>query len=134
MTKWFKGNNCLLLNGMSMSRGRLRVPATGYYHVYSMLDISYHIYKHSDRHLVIPADQTFLIHSIYRSNIYTGTDEEILSTYHPYEFSKNGVFGRFDTYLSSDIHLRAGDEVYVKVSNISQVNSPPKNVLGIYML
>ena len=134
MTKWFKGNNCLLLNGMSMSRGRLRVPATGYYHVYSMLDISYHFYRNSDGHLAIPTGHASLIHSIYRSNIYTDTDEEILSTYHPYEFSKNGIFGRFDTCLSSDIYLKAGDEVYVKVSNISQVNSPPKNVLGIYML
>ena len=134
VTKWFKGNNCLLLNGMSMSRGRLRVPASGYYHVYSMLDISYHLYKKSDRQLAIPTDHGSLIHSIYRSNIYTSTDDEILSTYHPYEFSKNGIFGRFDTYLSSDMYLNAGDEVYVKVSNISQVNSPPKNVLGIYMI
>jgi hypothetical protein len=117
-----------------MSRGRLRVPASGYYHVYSMLDISYHLHKISDGQLAIPTDRASLIHSIYRSNIYTSTDEEILSTYHPYEFSKNGIFGRFDTCLSSDYYLKAGDEVYVKVSNISQVNSPPKNVLGIYMI
>lgn len=132
--KWYKGNNCLLLNGMSMYEGRLRVPATGYYHVYSMLDISYHFGKDQSSQLTIPSEKSWLMHSIYRSNIYKDTDELVLSTYHPYVFSKNGIFGRFDTYISSDIYLNAGDEVYVKVSNISQVNSPPKNIIGVYMI
>lgn len=134
VTKWYLGNNCLLLNGMSMHSGRMRVPATGYYHVYSMLDISYHYEKDNSRQSVAPTEKSSLVHSIFLSNIDNNEEIEVLSTCHPYEFSRNDIFGRFDTYLSSDIHLTAGDEVYVKVSNISQVNSPPKNIFGIYMI
>lgn len=116
-----------------MYNGRLRVPVNGYYHVYSMLDVSYH-YMITGNNVTVVSQIPYMVHSIYKSNIKGDSDTEIISTCHPYEISRNRIFGRFDTYIGSDIYLQAGDEVFVKVSNISYINSPPKNVLGMYMI
>lgn len=76
-----------------------------------------------------------LIHAIFKSNVKNfGIEEKIVCTQHPYEMSKNEMFSRYDTYVGGDFYFEAGDELYVKVENISYASSPPKNVFGLHFI
>lgn len=135
--KWYRGNNCLLLNGVTLNNGRVRVPVSGYYHVYSAIDFNYQFIRNTTQNTInVLSKSPCLIHSIYKSNIKEkkSGEKEVMCTHHPYERSENSIFSRYDTYISADIHLEAGEEIYVKVANISYASSPPKNVFGIHLI
>ncbi|XP_071134388.1 uncharacterized protein [Mytilus edulis] len=134
--KWYRGNNCLLLNGIKLHRGRVRVPVSGFYHVYSAIEFNYHLIRDTERNTIeVHSKSPNMKHVIYKSNIKNSKKEdEIMCTQHPYERSENLVFSRYDTYISGDTYLEAGDEIYVKVANISYASSPPKNIFGIILI
>ncbi|CAG2220809.1 unnamed protein product [Mytilus edulis] len=134
--KWYRGNNCLLLNGIKLHRGRVRVPVSGFYHVYSAIEFNYHLIRDTENNIIeVHSKSPNMKHAIYKSNIKNSKKEdEIMCTQHPYERSEKLVFSRYDTYISGDTYLEAGDEIYVKVANISYASSPPKNIFGILLI
>lgn len=134
--KWYRGNNCLLLNGVKLHRGRVRVPVSGFYHVYSGIEFNYQLMRDTEHNTIkVHSKYPNMKHAIYKSNIKKSKKEdEIMCTQHPYESSENLIFSRYDTYISGDIYLEAGDEIYVKVANISYALSPPKNIFGILLI
>lgn len=139
--KWQRGKNCLLLNGVSLHRGRFHVPVNGFYHVYSAIDFNYQ-YVHGDVNdtINVESKSPCITHAIYKSNIKKSYCKEkeremmMMSTHHPYEKSRNSIFSRYDTYIGGDVYLEAGDEIYVKVANISYASSPPRNMFGIHLI
>lgn len=134
--KWQRGKNCLLLNGVSLHRGRFRVPVSGFYHVYSAIDFNYQYeYRDVNNSINVESKSPCIRHAIYKSNIKKyNYEREMMSTHHPYEMSRNLIFSRYDTYVGGDVHLEAGDEIYVKVANISYASSPPRNMFGIHLI
>jgi hypothetical protein len=58
----------------------------------------------------------------------------ILNVNRFYYKNRNSIFSRYDTYIGGDVYLEAGDEIYVKVANISYASSPPRNMFGIHLI
>lgn len=135
--KWETGGRsfCYVRNGMGYRNGRLVAPVDGNYHIYSFLDL---FMEYIDRNgkpiLNIKRDEDAIQHAVYKFNIVNNLEEVILTTYKPYLHSKNGRFNFYETYLSADVKLKAGDEVFLKVSNVSFIQSPSKNFFGMHLL
>lgn len=127
------GNNMFLSNGMTLRNGRLVVPYKGVYQVYSFIDMQ--LSKHENRN---PKENYQIQQSIFKSNIQNvGTkDEEIelMRSFRPYEVTDTVVQDIYDTYLSADVELNAGDEVYVKVWHKNFLRYPETNCFGIRLL
>lgn len=130
-----KRSNCYVSNGIDYRNGRLAVPVTGYYHVYSFLDMLMEYCDKNGNSMVknLKSDAA-LRHTIFKYNIKDGREEEVISSYKPYHYSQNRRFNFYETYISADVLLNPGDEVYIKVSNASYLQNPSKNFFGIHML
>lgn len=134
LRKWeSRRRHCYINNGIDYRNGRLVVPVTGYYHVYSFLDLLTE-YCDDHRNGKQKTIKSSIRHAIFRYNIKDGQEEEVISSYKPYHYSKNKRFNFYETYISADVFLDPGDEVYIKVSNASYLQSPSKNFFGIHML
>ncbi|KAK3095818.1 hypothetical protein FSP39_019609 [Pinctada imbricata] len=130
--KWEQGNNCYLQNGMILRNGRLVVPIDGLYHIYSFVDM-YQDYTFDKMNETIPMSISM---GVFRSNILRSEipEEEMICAYRPYEKSRNNRFTVYDNYIGADVQLQAGDEVYIRVSNITYVKNPSRNVFGMHLL
>ena len=130
--EWEQGNNCYLQNGMTYRNGRLVVPVGGLYHVYSFIDM-YQDYTYDKMDATKPMSISM---GVFKSNILKDKvpEEEVICMYRPYEKSRNDRFTVYDSYIGADIPLEAGDEVYIKVSNLTYVKNPSRNVFGMHLL
>lgn len=135
--KWeTKGRSfCYVRNGMGYRNGRLVAPVDGLYNIYTFLDLFMeYINRNGETMINIKKHEDAIQHAVYKFNIRNNREEEILTTYKPYYFSRNGRFNFYETYLSADVKLKAGDEVYLKVSNVSFIQNPSKNFFGMHLL
>ncbi|XP_061194870.1 tumor necrosis factor ligand superfamily member 15-like [Saccostrea echinata] len=130
--EWDKdGNNCLMQNGMEYRNGRLVVPATGFYHLYGFLDLHQ---TYDDKASMPPDMPSSITMRFYKYNILKPDEEGLIETLRPYERSANRQFMVYQSFLGADVHLEAGDEVYLKVSNLTYIKNPSRNVFGLHML
>jgi len=120
-------------NGMSFKNGRLKVPFDGLYHIYSFVDM--YIERPEFRE---SQTNNSIIHAIFKSNIKhlnNGLEEEeLMASFRPYEVSRSEAQGMYPTYLSADVSLEAGDEVYIKVCKKKHIKFPRENIFGIHLL
>jgi hypothetical protein len=70
----------------------------------------------------------------YKYNILKPDEEALIETNRPYERSANQQFMVYQSFLGADVRLQAGDEVYLKVSNLTYIKNPSRNVFGLHML
>lgn len=137
MKKWQRSNNGLMMNGMGLNHGRIRVPVSGWYHVYCLVDFSYMypVINNQGQKIKEQSRKGSIEHAVFKSEISRGDQEEkIVLTQHPFERSQNMIYSKYSSYVSKDVYLNAGDEIYVKVSNISLAVNPPRNIFGVYMV
>lgn len=117
-------------NGMEFRNGRLVVPAKGYYHLYGFLDL----YQSYGNEAMAPGMPDSITMRFYKSNILKPDEEALIETFRPYERSANQRFMIYQSFLGADVELDAGDEVYLKVSNLTYIKNPSRNVFGLHML
>lgn len=131
LRNWQKdGNNCLMQNGMEFRNGRLVVPVKGFYHLYGFLDL----YQSYGNEAMAPGMPDSITMRFYKSNILKPDEEALIETFRPYERSANKRFMIYQSFLGADVELDAGDEVYLKVSNLTYIKNPSRNVFGLHML
>jgi len=127
------GNDMFLSNGITYRNGRLVVPYSGVYQVYSFVDMQ--LDKEENEN---PYNKKSLRQAIFKSNIQNvGTEKEeveLISSFRSYDVTGITVRDIYDTYLSADVELSAGDEVYVKVCNKKFIRYPAQNVFGIRLI
>ncbi|KAL5004080.1 hypothetical protein ScPMuIL_017536 [Solemya velum] len=122
---WRVGLHTYLRNGMELINGRIFVPRTGTYGVYSYILFGDTNHK--------PFYQN-MEQRVFRYNVRDRREKELLSNSRPYTEPRNPNLRIFTSYMASDVKLFAGDFVYVKVSNVSSLQFPDCNYLGVYML
>lgn len=118
-------------NGVEYRNGRLVVPASGFYHLYGFLDL-HQIYD--NKAPMPPGMPNSITMRFYKYNILKPDEEALIETNRPYERSANQQFMVYQSFLGADVQLQAGDEVYLKVSNLTYIKNPSRNVFGLHML
>ncbi|KAH3814491.1 uncharacterized protein LOC127834937 [Dreissena polymorpha] len=120
--------NAFLSNGVRYHHSRLIVPLTGSYNLYSFLSLrgSNNSAEHDS-----PPNETLFKHAIYRYNVKSGHDMELVSSVQPLL----SAIRAFSTPLLRLEHLHAGDEISVKISGIFERHVCKKNgFFGLHMI
>jgi hypothetical protein len=76
-----------------------------------------------------------LSHYLYRYNIIypNGGEEKLIQNSITKCWGPNKAFGEYTSYLGAVFHLRQGDEVFVKVSNLTiLLRNPKSNYFGLF--
>lgn len=112
--------------------GRLVVPTDGMYYVYSQVSF---LERFDDDRVRRRSRSKSLSHYLYRYNvIYPRGGEEMLTQNSITKCcTESKSFGEYSSYLGAVFQLRANDEIYVKVSNLSILSKDPKlNYFGLF--
>ncbi|KAH3814488.1 uncharacterized protein LOC127834935 [Dreissena polymorpha] len=121
-----------LRNGVFLQNGRLIVPLTGTYLIYSSF---HHRLQCSLPKGQTNADETPLVrHVIYRFNIRLGQDQEVASTSRDHIYCNCADFVDVQTEISTLVELRAGDEISVKLNDCSLLLYSDANFFGLRLI
>ncbi|KAH3814495.1 hypothetical protein DPMN_142996 [Dreissena polymorpha] len=119
--------------GVRYQNGRLIVPLTGTYNIYSFLSLT-----ENDDSPDVPFDTsrnaTLVKHAMYKYNVKLGKDVELVSSIQTHRESTNRNFNAFSSQISTLVQLEAGDEISVKISDILLISYPGDNFFGLHMI
>ena len=112
---WLYERSGTHLDGMALQKGRLIVPETGVYFVYSQA--GFLIYY--DPGNPISAGDQSVFHYIYRFNarLPNSGRQELMRSDIAQCWEQNKAYARYTSYIGAAIRLEKNDEVYVNVSN-----------------
>ncbi|XP_060585896.1 tumor necrosis factor ligand superfamily member 15-like [Ruditapes philippinarum] len=119
--------------GIRYRNGRLVVPVDGTYFIYSNLDF----FEESNPSSGLPDIKDInkpIKHGIFKFNILEGEEKELVSNVQPHTISTNRYYNSYNSYVSSLAELKAGDELSVKVSNISYIRYTKDNYFGVNLI
>ena len=119
--------------GITYRNGRLVVPVDGTYFIYSNLDLFEECNPSSGKANVKDINRP-IKHSIFKFNIIEGEEKEVVSNIQPHIVSANRYYNSYNSYVSSLADLKAGDELSVKVSNITFLRYARDNYFGVNLI
>lgn len=115
--------------GVQYQCGRLLVPVTGKYFVYSHLEL------YEDTNGIKTLEKRPLKHGMYRFNVNDiNIEEEVVSKTYSHEISTNVHFSYYSSYVSCLVNLHAGEEISVKISDISMLRDRDENFFGVHLI
>ncbi|KAK7479022.1 hypothetical protein BaRGS_00029783 [Batillaria attramentaria] len=135
IAQWIHQEDLAFTNHVTYRHGRIVVPDDGLYYVYSQIAFLEVLLDHSGSNPGPGTDSPSLSHYLYRYNIIypNGGEEKLVQNSITKCWGPNKAFGEYTSYLGAVFHLRQGDEVFVKVSNITMVARDPKsNYFGLF--
>jgi len=117
--------------GVHIKNGRIIVPVGGDYEIYSFIH-----FRESCIDGIPQVDNPNIpvTQSIFKFDILDGKDEELVTSCQPHKISQNYYVNMYGIFLSSVARLKAGDELSVKVSNISFLQAPTFNYFGAHLI
>ncbi|XP_052232356.1 tumor necrosis factor ligand superfamily member 15-like [Dreissena polymorpha] len=135
---WFHGRDLdyttgYMRYGVRYQNGRLIVPLTGTYNIYSFLSLT----ENNDSpeyHSVKSTNETLVKHAMYKYNVKIGEDVELASSLQTHRQSTGRNFNAFSSQISTLVQLEAGDEISVKISDITLTSYPGDNFFGLHMI
>ncbi|XP_022338095.2 tumor necrosis factor ligand superfamily member 10-like isoform X2 [Crassostrea virginica] len=119
------------IRGIQLRNDRIRVNNSGLYYLYSQ------VYFLSQYLNEISSGATTLYHYVYRYNVIypNGGEELLLKSVRTKCWERVKAYDDYTSFTGGVFHLNVGDEIYVKVSNISQVSHDPKaTFLGTFKI
>ncbi|XP_053388881.1 uncharacterized protein LOC123554533 isoform X1 [Mercenaria mercenaria] len=120
-------------NGIRYRNGRLVVPVDGTYFVHSFFELLEPCDPSTGRPNV--KDPTKPIkHGVFKFNIFDKEEIEVVSNVQPHAVSQSNHFNLYNSYVSSLVELKAGDELSVKISNITYLKYTPDNYFGVHLI
>ncbi|XP_046574306.1 tumor necrosis factor ligand superfamily member 10-like [Haliotis rubra] len=138
ISSWIYSTDLAFSDHVSYRHGRIVVPSDGLFYVYSQVSFLEVFNIHSDgSSSSYSTESPSLSHYLYRYNIIYphGGEETLIQNSITKCWGQNKAFGEYTSYLGAVFHLRQGDEVFVKVSNITMVSRDPKsNYFGLFKL
>lgn len=115
--------------GVQYQNGRLIVPVSGKYFLHS------HIELYEDTNVNKTLEKRPLKHGLYKFNVDDiDIEEEIISKTYSHEISTNLHFSYYSSYVSCVLNLHAGEEISVKVSDISLLRDRDENFFGLHLI
>lgn len=135
VTTWTTGqsrfhSDSFLSNGIKYQNGRIIVPLSGLYFIYSYLELN-EVY---DQKYITQSASRYIKHSMCKFNVRDGIETEITTRTVNSTVSANGLFGYEASYLSTHAFLRSADEISVKISDKTLLKYPEENFFGVYLL
>ncbi|KAH3814530.1 hypothetical protein DPMN_143032 [Dreissena polymorpha] len=121
-----------LTNGVLFQNGRLIVPLTGTYLIYS--SIHHRLQCSLSREQVSAEEEHLVRHAMYRFNIRLGHDQEVASTHQDHIDCNCSAFVDFQTEISTLVELWAGDEISVKLNDCSLHMHSESNYFGLRLI
>lgn len=128
---WLHDRSGSHLDGMTLQGGRLIVPETGVYFVYSQA--GFLIYY--DLHTPLSASDQSVFHYIYRFNARLPNSgvQELMRSDIAQCWEQNKSYARYTSYTGAAIKLEKNDEIYVNVSKYdSLVSEPSVTFFGMF--
>ncbi|XP_053403943.1 tumor necrosis factor ligand superfamily member 15-like [Mercenaria mercenaria] len=119
--------------GVRYRNGRLVIPVSGTYFIYSYVDL----FEPCDPSSGKPKVDNVSIpvkHGIFKFNILDAGESEVVSSVQPHTISSNRYFNSYSSYVSTLAELKAGDEISVKVSNITYLKYTRDNYFGLNLV
>lgn len=138
ISKWIYNADLGFTQKVGYRHGRLVIPSTGLYFIYSqvsfleMLDIA----KQGESKQQSTASSS-LSHYLYRYNIIypRGGEETLIQNSITKCWGHKKAFGEYTSYLGAVFKLRQGDEIFVKVSNLTLLTKDHKsNYFGMFKI
>ncbi|XP_078694514.1 tumor necrosis factor ligand superfamily member 10-like isoform X1 [Branchiostoma floridae x Branchiostoma belcheri] len=124
-----------IANGMSHRDGAIRVPVDGLYYVYSQLYFR-HVRPHAaDGSPAADTGDHQLLHSTYKKSATYPEKQEIMKSARTRCWSKDSQYGLLSSYQGGVFQLRAGDRLFVQVSNVAMVSfEEAASYFGAFMI
>ncbi|XP_045200684.2 tumor necrosis factor ligand superfamily member 15-like [Mercenaria mercenaria] len=119
--------------GIRYRNGRLVVPVDGTYFIYSYVDLFESCNPPNGEPNVNDTTKP-IKHGISKFNILDGEEMELVSNVQPHTVSSNRYFNSYSSYVSSLVDLKAGDELSVKVSNLTYLRYTRENYFGVNLI
>jgi hypothetical protein len=120
-------------HGIRYRNGRLVVPVDGTYFIYSNLDFFEECIPSSGIPNIKDINNP-IKHGIFKFNILEGEEKELVTNVQPHTISTNRYYNSYNSYVSSLAELKAGDELSVKVSNITYIRYTKDNTFGVNLI
>ena len=119
--------------GICYKHGRIAVPVSGVYYLYSHLDLYHPSVHYNDDKITLPKNETFKV-SLFKYNYNKEEETELLTALTPHKSSGNGHFNRYTSFVSGLVNLTAGEEISLKVSDVNMLRFPENNCMGVNLL
>lgn len=127
------GSSGFLQYGVRYRNGRLVVPVSGTYFLYSFIDF----FEETDPSTGKPEIQDSskpIKHAIYKFNILDEQDTELVSNVQSHTVPNNRYYNSYSSYVSTLAKLKAGDELSVHVSNLIYLIYTKDNFFGLNLV
>ncbi|XP_076454220.1 uncharacterized protein LOC143289179 [Babylonia areolata] len=150
ISMWIYREDLAFINHVTYRYGRIVVPDDGLYYVYSQVAFLEVLSpsnggsgggggsgRSPSSAGAYGTESPSLSHYLYRYNIIypNGGEEKLVQNSITKCWGPNRAFGEYTSYLGAVFHLRQGDEVFVKVSNLTMMALDPKsNYFGLFKL
>ncbi|XP_045200964.2 tumor necrosis factor ligand superfamily member 15-like [Mercenaria mercenaria] len=119
--------------GLRYRNGRLVVPVSGTYFIYCHVDFFEPCVPSTGKPNVKNASTPLKL-GIFKFNIFDAEESELVSSVQPHTISSNRYFNSYNSYVSTLAELKAGDEISVKVSNITYLRYTRDNYFGLNLV
>lgn len=128
--KWIHKDDIAFTRNVEYRHGRLVIPEDGLYYVYSQISFleMFDVHNNDAYGSKGSSDSPSLSHYLYRYNIlyHNGGEETLAQNSITKCWGQSKTFGEYTSNLGAVLSLRNGDEIFIKVSNISMVATDPK--------
>lgn len=135
ISQWISDEDLAFTNRVQYRHGRIVIRDSGLYYVYSQISFL-EVFDVASKHNDDSGSQS-LSHYLYRYNIIypKGGEESMIQNSITKCWDNNKAFGEYTSYLGAVFYLRQGDELFVKVSNLTlMVREPKLNYFGLFKI
>lgn len=135
ISQWISEEDLAFTQRVQYRHGRIVIRNSGHYYVYSQISFLEVFDVASARN--DDSGSQSLSHYLYRYNIIypKGGEESMIQNSITKCWDQNKAFGEYTSYLGAVFYLRQGDELFVKVSNLTlMVREPKLNYFGLFKI
>ncbi|WAR27682.1 hypothetical protein MAR_013386 [Mya arenaria] len=119
--------------GIRFQNGRLIVPVSGTYYIYSFLGLTER--RLTDGGISVESNNTQEIkHAMHRYNVLDTADIEIAANVQSRKNVSRGYFNYYASQIATLVKLRAGDEISVKLSDVTLLKHTGNNYFGLHLI